>query len=157
MNYGDARLPESVWAWIFPEPNTACWLWGRGLNSGGYGTISIGGRPGLLVHRLLHETAYMPKPGKYVLDHLCRQRACCNPEHLEAVTHRINLLRGTGFAAVNAAKDECIHGHAFDEKNTHITRKGRRSCRACHRIREAARRFRIAELASGMGLTHDGS
>jgi len=153
MNYGDTRLPESVWTWIFPEPNTGCWLWGRGVNSRGYGTISFGGRPGMVVHRFVYETLIQQCPKELVLDHLCRQPPCCNPDHLEPVTMRTNLLRGVGFSALNAAKTKCVNGHAFDEANTHITKQGRRSCRACHRIREAARRFRLAEAAS---LSHAG-
>lgn len=83
------------------------------------------------------------------IDHLCGVRRCVNPEHLEAVTHRENLLRGTGFAAVNAAKTHCPHGHEYTPENTYHNPNpnGGRICRTCKRKRDAERRRR--SLAEG--------
>lgn len=74
-------------------PVTACWLWQGQQNRNGYGRIKIQGR-WLMVHRVSYELHIGPIPEGLVLDHLCRNRLCCNPQHLEAVTVRENTLRG---------------------------------------------------------------
>jgi len=73
------------------------------------------------------------------IDHLCRVRCCVNPDHLEAVTHRENILRGNTFAAVNAAKTHCPKGHEYTPENTRIHTGGRRQCIACSRAYDRAR------------------
>jgi HNH endonuclease len=81
-----------------------------------------------------------PVPEGLELDHLCRNRACVNPAHLEPVSHRENVLRGASFAAINAVKTHCIHdGHPFDDVNTIVRPEGRRGCRAC--MNAAQRRY----------------
>lgn len=75
-----------------------CWVW-RGFTSpDGYGRMKVAGRC-VSVHRLSYELHRGPIPPGKELDHLCRNRACANPEHLEAVSHRVNVLRGDGFYA----------------------------------------------------------
>jgi hypothetical protein len=70
-----------------------------------------------------------------VIDHLCRVPLCVNPEHLEPVTLRENILRGESLSARRARQTHCKHGHEFTAANTYVTVKGQRYCRACDRIR----------------------
>lgn len=120
---------------------TACWLWTGALTDRGYGVrfrLDNGEREA--PHRIAFSLLVGPIPDGLQLDHLCRTRACVNPAHLEPVTCQENLLRGQTWAAFNARKTHCIHGHALDEANTRITPEGHRACRACGR--ESARRHR---------------
>ena len=128
-----------------PEPNTGCWLWFGAMNGVGYGILTIsrdGWQRPALAHRLSYEQTYGPIPDGLVVDHLCRVPRCINPKHLEAVTVRVNLLRGVNPAATNARKTQCDNGHPFTDSNTYI-RPGyptHRACRACHRINERRRK-----------------
>lgn len=100
-----------------------CWVW-QGSTVDGYGRTSYGWR----VHRMTYYAATGEHPP--VIDHLCRNRLCCNPKHLEAVDTRTNLMRGNTRAATNAAKTHCKRGHEFTAQNTYIY-KGQRTCRKC--------------------------
>jgi len=111
-----------------------CWVWTGTLSWQGYGHILIEGRM-RRAHRVAYEMLIGPAPDGLDLDHLCRVRHCVNPAHLEAVTHQVNMLRGDTWAAANAAKTHCVHGHEFTEENTYITPQGGRSCRTCRRKR----------------------
>lgn len=117
-----------------------CWISNRADNMGGYTKIGIFNVT-YLVHRLAYELTYGDVPHGLVIDHLCRNRACCNPAHLEAVTHRTNLVRGDTFAASQVAQTHCRAGHPFTADNTYrrSDRTGR-LCRTCGR--ENARRYR---------------
>lgn len=116
-----------------PEPNTGCWLWlGKLSRENGYGQMGVMGKT-RYAHRLAWEVAHGPIPPGLTIDHLCRQRSCVNPDHLEVVTIRENVLRGVGRSAVNHRKTHCKYGHEFSPKNTHIDPKGKRVCRACKR------------------------
>lgn len=75
------------------EPNTGCWLWLRCVNHHGYGSLGFGGKT-YLAHRFSYEKFNGPIPAGYEIDHLCRVRCCVNPQHLEAVTNRENVIRG---------------------------------------------------------------
>jgi hypothetical protein len=95
-------------------------------------------------HREAWEEVHGPIPPGLQIDHLCRNRACVNVEHLELVTQRENLLRGQGASAKNARKTHCPQGHPYDEENTFVTTRGTRKCRTCRRIQstEGVRRWR---------------
>lgn len=125
---------------------TGCWIWTGARSPTGYGRIRGGdGSSGAwLVHRLAYTLLVGPIPDDLTIDHLCRVRACCNPDHLEPVPHRENVLRGEGITAREARLTECIHGHPFDEANTYHY-KGQRHCKTCRRERLRAWRRRPAK------------
>jgi hypothetical protein len=127
--------------WAKITKSDGCWLWTAALTSG-YG--AWGNRR---AHRLVYEALVGPIPQGLQLDHLCRNRACVRPEHLEPVTQQVNLARGNGLPARRARQTECIYGHPFDAANTLVTKFGR-VCRTCNR--EKARLRRSAYAASGL-------
>jgi hypothetical protein len=114
---------------IMTEPNSGCWLWTDVPTKDGYGMMGVGGRKGkkLYAHRISYTLYKGTIPPRYEPDHLCRNRACSNPDHLEAVTRRINLLRGMGASARHAAKTMCLRGHQLPP---YIPGKSRQ-CRPC--------------------------
>lgn len=120
-----------------------CWNW-RVLSTGGYGrTKWFKGdvKYTELAHRAAYQLFIGPIPDGCCIDHLCRNRGCVNPAHLEAVSTRENLIRGVGLAAMNSRKTHCKNGHEFTKENTRYAtrRSGRtfRVCRSCHRARSA--------------------
>jgi hypothetical protein len=115
---------------------TPCWVWQATIDRHGYGRIGHEGRAAL-AHRVSYEIRYAPCPSP--LDHLCRNRACVNPEHLEAVTDLENFRRGESPHAINKRKMHCVNGHPFNEANTYIRPSGYRDCRVC--IRARVRRY----------------
>lgn len=129
------RTPEDrLWAKIDRHGAGGCWLWQGVPDSKGYGQIKISGVK-RLVHRLVYEQTVGPIPAGMTLDHLCRVRLCCNPDHLEPVPGVVNVLRGESLNARNARKTECVHGHPFDLLNTYWRPDGTRQCRECRRIK----------------------
>lgn len=123
---------ERFWPKVDVKSRAECWEWTASRSPNGYGQFSLQGkRTG--AHRFAYESVNGPVSPALVLDHLCRNKGCVNPEHLEAVTHWENLRRGVGGPALNYYKTHCDSGHIFDGDNTYITKKGRRSCRICHR------------------------
>jgi len=124
-------LAERIKAAVIVDEN-GCWRWQRYVRSNGYGQIGVPGVGGQYVHRVAYETFVGPIPDGLQIDHLCRVRDCCNPDHLEAVTCRENLARGTGFVPVHIAKTHCPAGHPYDAENTYVRPSGTgRDCRRC--------------------------
>lgn len=134
---GKPSIAERWWAKFERDPS-GCWLWTAAVDpSTGYGKFHV--RKGAIVgaHRFGYELLVGPIPEGLTLDHLCRNRACVNPMHLEAVGRGENVLRGEGITALHARKTHCFRGHEFTDENTYrypVT--GNRGCRAC---RKAAR------------------
>src|SRR5215472_9435079 len=129
---------------IFPEPNSGCWIWMGFVNENGYGKVvrpSIRKSP-IAAHRYAFEKVKGEIPSGLDLDHLCRVRCCVNPDHLEPVTRSINCLRGeTGWAGGNAIKTQCPQGHAYTPENTYTDRTGGRYCIQCKK--QAYRRWQL--------------
>lgn len=110
---------------------SGCWEWQGTVNSNGYGSIGHLGKR-MSTHRLSYELHVGPIPEGLVIDHLCRNRACCNPAHLEPVTQGENTRRGEP-----AQRTHCPQGHAYDGDNVRIyidpSGYRHRGCKTCKR------------------------
>lgn len=111
-----------------PEP-TRCWLWtgSKRHKAAEYGGIRIAGRT-WMVHRASYHAWRGPVPDGLELDHRCSNQACFNPDHLELVTHQINMARAR---SSNAEKTHCPKGHPYDFWRKYPDGKLRRGCRRC--------------------------
>ena len=133
--------PESRF-WAHVEKSDCCWLW-TASSAKGYGRFNPGGGP-VQAHRWLYELVRGAIPTGLELDHLCRIKLCVNPDHLEAVPHKVNLLRGNGFSAIYARRSTCRNGHPYTPNNTILTKRGRR-CITCEHnwyLKRKARKWR---------------
>lgn len=123
-------------------PVADCWEF-TSLRHDGYGFFWFQGAT-ISAHRWSYEFLRAEIPTGLHLDHLCRNRACVNPWHLEPVTARVNTLRGQTIPATNTVKEVCPAGHGYEGDNLRVTPTGKRVCRTCHRINAARSRARSA-------------
>lgn len=122
--------PKVVWQ------SNGCWYWTGSKADGGYGVICVNGVQ-RLVHRVAYELVKGPIPKGMEIDHLCRNRICCHPSHLEVVTRAENIKRA------NEARTTCSRGHLINELNMYYTLSGLRRCRKCRCIRNKDKRERL--------------
>lgn len=130
------------------QKTDTCWLWTAALHNG-YGSFYLPGAGTRRAHRIAYEALVGPIPEGLTLDHLCRNRGCVNPAHLEPVTNKENILRGVGITAENARKTHCVNGHPLEGYNLMFQPGGRR-CRECfRRIQKIRKRRARARAALG--------
>lgn len=123
--YQPRKSPQEIF-WSKVEKTQGCWNWTGWCDPEGYGHLGAGGK-WVGAHRFSFELANGSIPEGLELDHLCRNKRCVNPEHLEVVTSLENQRR-------RPKKTHCPHGHEFTPENTYV-RRGAKSCITCHRFK----------------------
>jgi hypothetical protein len=145
-NFGDPRLPSRFWMKLAVNMDGGCWTW-TASGSNGYGRFQVG-RGSRQAHRIAYEALVGPIPAGLQLDHLCRNRGCCNPAHLEPVTQQENIRRGENGKArgiQQRAKTTCPAGHPYSGENLLVRCTGKRACRTCERGQPRRSRARPKE------------
>lgn len=126
------QTEDRFWARVDKQSGDGCWFWLGAKCNHGYGNLGVEGKS-IYAHRFAYELLVSPIPEGLTLDHLCRNRTCVNPAHLEAVDNRTNILRGIGWGAKHARATHCPSEHPYDDANTYLTPNGWRRCRVCAR------------------------
>ncbi len=137
-----AKSPAETRFWpkvTLPSTPDGCLEWTGARTWNGYGTFSANGHR-TLAHRFAYEWLVGPIPTGLDIDHLCRNRGCVNPNHLEPVTRQENILRGEAaerLRAKYAARTHCRNGHPYNAANLYLYKNGYRYCRACRAANHA--------------------
>ena len=128
------NILERFWSKV--EKTDNCWNW-KGASGGRYGRFNIGDRKMVQTHRFAYELTKGQIPEDKVIDHLCKNIKCCNPDHLDIVTQKENIMRSNNHVAKRALSRYCIRNHPLFGKNLLLNPKdGRRLCRECYKIRK---------------------
>lgn len=135
------RGAVDVWSAVRDLPPEECWPWTGSQTEDGYGRVWLDGRY-QRPHRVVFEVVVGPIDAGLTLDHLCRNRLCCNPLHLEPVTSAENTRRAA------AVVTHCPAGHEYTPENT-VVKRGRRNCRECARAYDRRRGSRRGPQNSG--------
>ena len=135
---------QRFWPKVDKNGLNGCWVWVGLLNAYGYGEFNVNRRH-LGAHRFSYTTIKGPIPEGLELDHLCRVPRCVNPDHLEAVTHQVNNMRGFSPSALAARKTHCPQGHPYDLFNTVYEKSGFRRCHICKKANQ--RKYRLAHAS----------
>lgn len=122
------------WDKVNIKSDTECWEWTACTDGRGYGAFSMKNKA-QKAYRVSYELTFGAIPKGFDIDHLCRNTLCVNPKHLEAVSHRENVMRGNSFMAKKAKQTHCSHGHEYTPENTG-KHHGRRYCKACQKTPE---------------------
>lgn len=133
IDHGDAAY-EPITAeqrfWAQVDASGDCWIWTGSRTDNGYGQMMVNYQQ-CLAHRLAYEFLVGAIPEGLTIDHLCRNRPCVNPDHLDPVPQRVNTMRSPiALATINARKTHCKRGHPLSGDNLY-RRNGRRHCRQC--------------------------
>ena len=135
----DAQV-QRFWDTVAPGDLGACWSWPKCVDRSGYGHVFVGEKKRktnrcVKAHRLAYTLLRGEIGDGLVVDHVCKNRKCVNPWHLEQVRQGENLARG----ATNTSKTHCPQGHEYTEENTYNRSNGNRSCKVCGRARDRVR------------------
>lgn len=149
-------LKPEHWAsfWSKVSSQGSCWVWTGYKERDGYGVFAVhisGTKKSIpfKVYRLSYTLIKGEIPKGMQIDHLCRNRGCLNPDHLEVVTCKENVLRGNGLCAINKKKTHCPQGHEYNLTNTYYDKNGGRYCNIC---RAVAREKYLQKKRSGCYL-----
>ena len=136
--YGISAITRFLTHIKLSKDNT-CWEWTSSKTPKGYGLIEFNGKM-IYTHRFIYEYLHGPIPAELEIDHLCSNRACANPKHLEAVLHTENIRRGNS-GIINRQKTHCPQGHEYSLANTYHNPNGGRDCRIC--INDRIKKYRM--------------
>jgi hypothetical protein len=143
--------PERFIEKVLADAVTGCWDFCSRPHGNTYGRFMFGVGDGRYAHRLAYELWIGPIPSGLEIDHLCRNRRCVRPAHLEAVTRAVNNARSDSRSARNARKTLCGYGHPFSPANTRFNRKGQRRCVTCGNARGSVANAKVSAATAARG------